>query len=165
VVVLLGLMAVRTVVLASAVRPAVYGRTVNNHPALMLLVLPAVVLVEQAAQVGTTVIGGAGSVSAALDGHLDLSTQAAATAVALIIRVVASVGEGLVAISDVSVLSALLAFSFLRDGGHLWRRITRHAPDAVAPLVDAAGARRWRCWVATCSAPRPSRSWGRRASL
>ena len=106
-----------------------------------ILVLTFVSLVEQAGSLGMQASRGAGSVNDAAGGILGLVTSAVANGGTELVKTAASVASVVGAVAVIIVLSVLLTFYFLRDGGHLWNRtLARVRPEAQG-AVDAAGSR------------------------
>ena len=106
-----------------------------------LLVLTVAVLVDQAAAIGRTASSGAESTSGAAGGSLELLASAVAAGGTELVRAAASIASGVGSLLVVTVLSALLSFYFLKDGGRLWgRSLARVRPEA-AGAVDTAGNR------------------------
>jgi predicted PurR-regulated permease PerM len=106
-----------------------------------VLGLSMVALVEQAGEFGTRVTDGADQVNDAANGTLTLPRDAIAHGASSIVDTVVSVSEALATAGAVTVLSVLLAFYFLRDGAHLWRRVMAHAQSHRAAALSAAGSR------------------------
>ena len=103
--------------------------------------LALVSLVGQAGAIGREASGGAGSVSDAAGGTLEMLAAAVANGGTDLVTTAASIVSDVGALVVVIVLSALLSFYFLKDGGHLWTRTLARARPEAAGVVDAAGSR------------------------
>ena len=106
-----------------------------------VLALTMVSLVEQAGDIGDTAIAGAESVNEAADGQLQLAVDALGAGVGVGIDAIVSVTQSLAAAATVVVLSTLLAFYFMRDGGRLWARVMTRTRSEAATELTAAGKR------------------------
>ena len=107
--------------------------------ALMVLVFAS--LVEQAAAIGVGASSGAGTANDAVGGGLGLLASAVDAAGMEMVRAAASAASAVGSTVVVILLSVLLTFYFLRDGGHLWNRtLARVRPEAQG-AVDEAGSR------------------------
>jgi predicted PurR-regulated permease PerM len=97
-------------------------------------------LVQQADLIADGARSGARSASDALGGQLGLASDAVATGTLETVRTIVSVAdEGATAVTIV-VLSTLLAFYLLRDGGHLWARLVARVPSDATGALSSAGA-------------------------
>jgi predicted PurR-regulated permease PerM len=108
---------------------------------VLLLILTALSLVSGAEQVTTAAVAGAGRLDAASGGHLGTLVGAVQFSGGQIVHTVVSVADEVAATLVVIVLSVLISFYLLRDGGKLWHDVLSHARSDVAPELDAAGAR------------------------
>jgi predicted PurR-regulated permease PerM len=106
-----------------------------------LLVLTVVVLVEQAEAIGRTASSGAESTSSMAGGSLDLLATAVTNGGTELVTAAVSIASGVGSLLVVTVLSALLTFYFLKDGGRLWNRTLGRVRPEAAGEVDAAGSR------------------------
>ena len=106
-----------------------------------LLVLTFAVLVDQASAIGQTASSGAESTSNAAGGTLELLKSAVAAGGTEVVGIAISIASGVGSLLVVIVLSALLSFYFLKDGGHLWNRTLARVRPEAAGAVDAAGTR------------------------
>jgi predicted PurR-regulated permease PerM len=106
-----------------------------------LVLLTFVVLVEQIGAIGLAATNGAGSLSSAAGGMLDLLVSAVAGGGGELIRNVAAIASAVGSAVVVVVLSVLLSFYFLKDGGRLWRRTLARVRPEAASEVDRAGSR------------------------
>jgi putative heme transporter len=106
-----------------------------------VLVLTMVALVGQAGAVREAATSGAASLNAALGGHAELGVQAVANGGSEAVRAVAALAEGLATVAVIAILSTLLAYYFLRDGGRLWERLVSRIRTELALEVSSAGAR------------------------
>ncbi len=106
-----------------------------------ILALTVVSLVEQAGELSDGVSSGVSAANDALGGHLQIPADAAAGGLVGMVKTLVQVGESLAGAAVILLLSTLLTFYFLRDGGDLWSRATsRLRPGALAD-VDAAASR------------------------
>ena len=108
---------------------------------ILLLILTAVSLVSGAEQVAGAAVQGAGKLDSASGGHLGTLVGAVQFGGGHIIETIATVGQELAATAVVIILSVLISFYLLRDGGSLWRRAIAHARPDVAPDLTEAGTR------------------------
>jgi predicted PurR-regulated permease PerM len=106
-----------------------------------VLALALVSLVEQAATLGETVLTGADSVNDAAAGHLQIGQEALAAGVAGTLGVIRDWFASLATLGTMVLLSALLAFYFLRDGASLRELVLSGAQGATARQLTAAGER------------------------
>jgi predicted PurR-regulated permease PerM len=106
-----------------------------------LMVLVFASLVKHAGALGLEVSGGAGMANDAAGGALGLLASAVEAGGVELVRTAASVASAVGSAVVVLVLSVLLTFYFLKDGGHLWNRtLARVRPEAQG-AVDEAGSR------------------------
>jgi predicted PurR-regulated permease PerM len=106
-----------------------------------VLVLSVAAVVDQAVPIATSAASGAGAANGALAGHLGLLAGAVVGGGHDLVGIVVSAAAGLSTIAVITVLSTLLAFYLLRDGGRLWGRLVSQIRPEVASKVDAAGSR------------------------
>ncbi len=106
-----------------------------------VLVLAMVALVDQAGEIGDIVTSGADSANTALGGHLELPAQAVGSGASTAVETIVALGQTFGALVVVAVVSVLLAFYFLRDGGRLWDQVVSHVRADVLADVRAAGSR------------------------
>jgi predicted PurR-regulated permease PerM len=106
-----------------------------------VMILAVIALVDQAPELGRTVTDGAESASESLDGNLDLATDAVATGARATVETIVNLGQTFGMVILVSVVSALLALYFLRDGGQVWSWVVSHLRVGVRDDVQAAGSR------------------------
>ena len=107
---------------------------------LVVLAITVVTLVSQAADLSTAATSGAATASADAGGHLDLLTHAVAGGGELVRRAITG-AQVAAQVGVIVILSVLIAFYFLADGGKLWANALRRVRPDVAPEVDAAGSR------------------------
>ncbi len=107
---------------------------------LAVLAITVVSLVTQATDVQAAAASGADSTSAALGGQLELVKQAVTGGGNVVLGVIHST-QVAAQLGVIVILSVLLAFYFLADGGKLWANALRRVRRDVAPEVDAAGSR------------------------
>jgi predicted PurR-regulated permease PerM len=106
-----------------------------------VLALTLVALVDQAGTLQSTSASGASSVSDASGGQLGLMVQAISQGGLQAVRTIVEVGQAAATLFVIVVLSALLAFYFLRDGGHLWQSILAKVRPDTRAQVNEAGSR------------------------
>ena len=107
--------------------------------ALMVLVFAS--LVNQAGALGLEASSGAGTVNDTAGGALGLLASAVEAGGVAMVRTAAAVASAVGSTVVVLLLSILLTFYFLKDGGHLWNRtLARVRPEAQG-AVDEAGSR------------------------
>jgi putative heme transporter len=106
-----------------------------------LMVLVVVSLVEQAGALGLEVSSGAGNANDAAGGALGLLASAVEAGGVEMARTAASVASAVSSAVVVLVLSILLTFYFLKDGGHLWNRALARVRSEAQGAVDEAGSR------------------------
>ncbi len=102
--------------------------------------LALVSLVGQAGAIGRDASRGAEAVSDAAGGTLEMLAAAVANGGTDLVTTAASVVSDVGALLVVVVLSALLSFYFLKDGGHLWNMSLARVRPEAAGAVDAAGS-------------------------
>jgi predicted PurR-regulated permease PerM len=106
-----------------------------------VMVLSVIALVDQAPELGKTVTDGAESASESLDGNLDLAADAVATGASATVETIVNLGQTFGTVILVSVVSALLALYFLRDGRQVWGWLASHLRADVRDDAQAAGSR------------------------
>ncbi len=105
----------------------------------VIIVLTLVSVVTQASDLAGTAASGAGSVSSAGSDALGLLVEAVRQGGFELVQAAQAVASALGAVAINAVLSVMLAYYFLRDGGRLWQLVlARIRPGAAEPL-DAAG--------------------------
>jgi predicted PurR-regulated permease PerM len=108
---------------------------------LAVLALAFVSLVDQVPEIRDATTSGADSASDAAGGSLDLGADAVQTLGDAGGQAIIALGQSVATVAIVLLLSTLLAFYFLRDGGRAWMRTLDHVrPDAASEL-GAAGKR------------------------
>ena len=106
-----------------------------------VVVITFVALLGQVEALRDAATTGAGSASSAAAGTLDLLVSAVRTGGADLVQTAAAIGSAIGSAAVVVILSVLLSFYFLKDGGRLWQRsLTRVRPEAAGE-VEAAGSR------------------------
>ncbi|MFV2065042.1 MAG: AI-2E family transporter, partial [Chloroflexota bacterium] len=105
-----------------------------------VLALTMVSLVAQAPELGDTVIDGAESLDESAGGQLGLLVEALQGGVTTTLDTIVSVTQSLATSAAVVVLSTLLAFYFMRDGGRQWARAMAHARPGAAAQLNAAAS-------------------------
>jgi predicted PurR-regulated permease PerM len=108
---------------------------------ILLLVLTALSLLSGTQQVTDAAVAGASKVNDASGGNLGGMVSAVAFGRGQIVQTVVSVANEVAATLVVILLSVLISFYLLRDGGALWRRLLGNARPSVRPELDAAGGR------------------------
>lgn len=108
---------------------------------IALLILTALSLVSGAEQMGGAAVAGASKVNDASGGNLGGFVDAVMFGRGQIVETVVAVANEVAATLIVIVLSVLISFYLLRDGGSLWQRLLRNARPSVRPELDAAGGR------------------------
>jgi predicted PurR-regulated permease PerM len=106
-----------------------------------VLALSVAQLADQADDIGRTASEGAQDVDEAAGGYLGLATDALDTGVDTGVSIVLDITSALGPLTVVLVLSALLTFYFVRDGGSLWNAIMSHLPSDAAAELSSAGSR------------------------
>jgi len=106
-----------------------------------LVVLTFVVLVDQLGAMAQATTDGAESLSDAAAGTLGLLGAAVSAGGVEAVKATADAASAVGSAVVVAVLSVLLSFYFLKDGGHLWQRTLAHTRSEAAGAVDAAGSR------------------------
>jgi predicted PurR-regulated permease PerM len=106
-----------------------------------VLALAFASLVEQADEVAAGAMSGIRSTSDALAGQLGLASDAVSTGSLEAVKAIASLVDEGAALVTIVVLSTLLAFYLLRDGGRLWARLVSRVPMDAEGQLRAAGER------------------------
>ncbi len=106
-----------------------------------VLVLTVVSLIEQAGELSDGVSSGVSAANDALGGHLQIPADAAAGGLVGMVKTLAQVGESLAGAAVIVLLSTLLTFYFLRDGGDLWGRAVSRLRPGTLDEVNAAANR------------------------
>jgi putative heme transporter len=107
----------------------------------LLLVVTFASLVSQMHAIGESASTGAEAASSAAGGTLDLLASAVTQGGIELVATAASVVSAVGSLVVVVILSIMLAFYFLKDGGRLWNRSLAHVRREAAGPVDAAGSR------------------------
>ncbi|HEU5203060.1 MAG TPA: AI-2E family transporter [Candidatus Limnocylindrales bacterium] len=108
---------------------------------LVIVVLAALSLVDQGAQIATTVTSGAETANDAAGGMLGPLVEAASSYGAGFVAAISGAVSSLATLAVILILSGLLCFYFLLDGEKFWRRLQgRIRPDRSGE-VDAAANR------------------------
>jgi predicted PurR-regulated permease PerM len=106
-----------------------------------MLVLAALSLFDNGQGIGSAITTAGDEINNAAGGQLGSLTDTLRPASLTLVQTIVSVGESLAAIGIVVLLSALLAFYFLRDGGRAWQRLTSRVGPGSVDDVRAAGRR------------------------
>ena len=107
---------------------------------LGVLAITVLSLVNQAGDIHAAAVSGATTASADTGGQLGLLTQAVSGG-GDVVRGVITGAQVAAQVGVIVILSVLLSFYFLADGGKLWANALRRVRPDVAPEVDAAGIR------------------------
>lgn len=107
----------------------------------LILAFTLVALVDQATDLGAGAQAGAVTASTQTGGHLALLVKAIEQGGGELIKAVAGVVASIASVAVIVILSTLIAFYFLRDGGRLWERVISHTRGGLAPRVDSAARR------------------------
>jgi predicted PurR-regulated permease PerM len=105
-----------------------------------VLLLAMVALVDQAGELGDIVVFGADSANESLGGILDLPVQAVSTGAQTTVEAILALAQTLGPLVVFAVISALLSYYFLRDGGRLWTVVVSHVRAGVLADAQAAGS-------------------------
>ena len=108
---------------------------------LGILVIAMVSLVGQASDIQTATASGASTADASTGGQLGLLVGAVTSGGGEAVKAVAQTASAVGQVAVIVVLSALLAFYFLKDGVDLWAKMLGRVRDDVAPEVNAAATR------------------------
>jgi putative heme transporter len=106
-----------------------------------VLAVTVVVLLDQVGSVSDRAIQGAQSVSDSSGGQLGLAVDGVTVGLLSMVQTIAAVAQTAAAVGVVILLSLLLTFYFLRDGGRLWARLVTHVPSDDRTQLDGAGSR------------------------
>ena len=107
----------------------------------VVLALALVALVEQAGELGGTVSQGAQSASDSLGGNLEFPSVAVSDASDSLVHSIIEFGQTFGEALLVVIVSAFLAFYFLRDGAAIWDRVAAHFRTAAEADARAAARR------------------------
>jgi predicted PurR-regulated permease PerM len=144
------------VILAATFAPAVEalarrGRSRGSSAAIVLggtslgiaivLLLTVGILVGEGAAIAASATAGAEGVNDAAGGSLGLLVDAVRSFGLSAVTTLVSLSRGIASAAVVVVLSLLLGFYLLRDGGQLWARVVARARPATADEVRATGRR------------------------
>ncbi len=117
---------------------AVGGATVAI---VSVLAVTLVSLVNQAEEVGDTATSGADQVNEAAGGLLGMGTDAIQAGTDSGVQAILDASSELAGVAVALILTVLLTFYFLRDGGRMWARLMSHIPDDAASQLNTAGSR------------------------
>ncbi len=106
-----------------------------------VLALTLVSLVDQAEELGDAATSGAAEIDDAAGGILGLGTDAVASGSESAVQTILDVSSQLAGIGVALILTVLLTFYFLRDGGRLWAGLMSHVADDAASQLNAAGSK------------------------
>ena len=122
----------------SATAIAVLGSTIAI---VGVLALAMASLVNQATEMGDTVVDGANSLNESAGGTLGLAADGVSFGVRATVEAILSVAGDLAALGAVFLLSVLLTFYFLRDGAGMWGRMMSRTQSSAAQELSDAGRR------------------------
>jgi predicted PurR-regulated permease PerM len=106
-----------------------------------VLALTMVSLVNQAEEIGDTTVSGAETVDEAAGGLLGLATDAIESGTESGVQTILDTSGQLAGVTLALILTVLLTFYFLRDGGRMWDRLMSHVSNDAATQLNAAGSR------------------------
>jgi len=106
-----------------------------------MLALAVVSLLDNGQGIGSAITTAGEDINHVAGGQLGSLTDSLKPASLTLVQTLLSVSQSLAAIGIVLLLSALLAFYFLRDGGHAWDRLTSRVGTDSVDDVRAAGRR------------------------
>jgi predicted PurR-regulated permease PerM len=98
-------------------------------------------LVDQASGLLAGTAAGAGMANDASGDRLSILVQAIVQGGAGLLQAIVGFVQSIASAAVVVILSALLAFYFLRDGDRLWARVVARSRSDMAPAVGSAGRR------------------------
>ena len=108
---------------------------------VLVMVLAFVSLVAQAGPLVDGAASGATRVNGVLGGHLGPLVNVVVTGGGQILDTIRDVAQGVATTTFIVVVSVLLSFYMLRDGGHLWARFVARSRPGLRATVQAAGGR------------------------
>ena len=108
---------------------------------VLVVALTLLVLVDHAGDIADGTTAGAAAVNTASGGQASIVEQAITQGAGALVGAVASVAHDMASLAVIVVLSVLLAFYFLRDGGRLWAGLMSHVQADVATDLDGAANR------------------------
>ncbi len=106
-----------------------------------VLAVTVVVLLDQVGSVSDRATQGAQSVNDSSGGQLELAVDGVTRGLLSMVQTITAVAQTAAAVGVVILLSLLLTFYFLRDGGRLWARLVTHVPSDDRSQLDGAGSR------------------------
>jgi len=106
-----------------------------------VLAVTLVSLVDQAEELGDAATGGAAEINDAAGGFLGLGTDAVASGSESAVQTILDASSQLAGLGVALVLTVLLTFYFLRDGGRIWAGLMSHVAGGAASQLNAAGAK------------------------
>jgi predicted PurR-regulated permease PerM len=108
---------------------------------VVVLALTIASLVDQAEEIADTSVSGAESVNEAAGGQLSAGVDALQSGADAGVAAILELTGDLAAVAIVLILTVLLTFYFLRDGGRLWKALMSHLPTDVGSELSDAGGR------------------------
>jgi len=108
---------------------------------VLILGLTVYTLIDQASALGAGAVGGAQTTDASTGGRVALVVQAVVQGGSVLVQSIVAVGQSLATVAVIVVLSTLLAFYLLLDGGRAWTRIVTRARPEIAGDLDGAARR------------------------
>ena len=106
-----------------------------------VLALALASLVDQVEALGDAATTGAEEVDDAVGGVLGLGTDAIASGTESGVQSILDVSSQLSGLGVALVLTVLLAFYFLRDGGRIWAGLMSHVADDATSQLNVAGSK------------------------
>ena len=106
-----------------------------------VLAVTLVSLVDQAEELGDAATGGAAEINDAAGGILGLGTDAVASGSESAVQTILDASSQLAGLGVALILTVLLTFYFLRDGGRIWAGLMSHVAGGAASQLNAAGAK------------------------
>jgi len=106
-----------------------------------VLALALASLVDQASNVADTATSAAGKINDAAGGVLGVGTDAIASGTDSVVQVILEASNEIAGLAVAVILTVLLTFYFLRDGGGMWTRLMSHIPEDAAGQLSEAGSR------------------------
>lgn len=98
-------------------------------------------LVDQAGEVGASATSAAEKINDAAGGVLGIGTDAIESGTGSGVQVILDASGEIAGLAVAVILTVLLTFYFLRDGGSMWSQLMSHLPDDAVGQLNMAGAR------------------------
>ena len=106
-----------------------------------VLALAMASLVDRAGEVADTATSAAASINEAAGGVLGVGADAVASGTDAGVQLILDASNEIVGLTVAVILTVLLTFYFLRDGGSMWTRLMSHIPQDAASQLSEAGGR------------------------